>query len=69
MGGVIDEHILLRIKALQDMNKIDRITWCYYNDNELEYYKELCELIKLTNVKYKKSTDLCFSIDDDRRNY
>lgn len=55
----VDGHIILRLEALYNANKIDSITIAYYSDKDLERYKRVlkkCEFYKI--VKYVKSSDI-----------
>lgn len=59
-GGVIDEHILIRLLAMHNKNQLKNITFAFYCDSELSYYKELTALYTLKNVNYIKSSEFNF---------
>lgn len=61
LGAIIDEHILLRLQALQNQNKKLTITFAYYSDQELQYYHDLVEEFSLNNVSFLRSNQLTFS--------
>lgn len=60
-GGVIDEHILLRLKGLQNKNQLEYITIAYYNDSDLVHFKDLIEYYKIENVNYLSTSDFTFT--------
>ena len=60
-GGIIDEHILIRLKGLQNRKQLDNITIAYYSESDLFRYKELIEHYKLDNVSYTNAVDFAFS--------
>lgn len=62
-GGVIDEHILIRLLAMQNRNQLKSITFAFYSDSELNYYEELTELYNLKNVTYIRSSEFNFTIN------
>ncbi len=62
MGGVVDEHILIRLQGLQTQHQLEHITFTYYADSELQHLQELVELYGIKNVMYKKSSAFLFSI-------
>ena len=62
LGGVIDEHILIRIAGLQNLKQLNEVTFAYYDDREYEHYEELVSLYGIENVNYVSSRDLQFSI-------
>ena len=57
IGGIIDDHILNRIKKLQDSKKIKDVTISYYNNKEKEYFKELIECFGLYNIELKDTKE------------
>ena len=61
LGAIIDEHILLRLDILQNQNRELSITFAYYSDQELEYYRDLVEEINLKNVSFIRSNQFLFS--------
>lgn len=62
IGGIIDEHILLRISGLQNQKQLENVTFSYYVDKELTYFQELAEYFNIKNVYFRKSTEFLFTI-------
>jgi hypothetical protein len=62
IGGIIDEHILLRISGLQEQKQLENVTFSYYVDNELVHFQELVEYFNIKNVNFEKSTKYHFTI-------
>ncbi len=63
VGGVVDEHILMRLCGLQTQKQLDRITISYYSDSDKERYIELARHFFLENVAFVKSSAFDFSIE------
>ena len=62
IGGIVDEHILIRLKGLQNLRKLEKITFAYYSDSELQHYEYLSSYFNLHEVAYIRSSSLPFSI-------
>jgi len=62
IGGIIDEHILVRLEALQQQGWLHNITFTYYSENDLEHYKSLSDYFNLQNVEYLSTHNFNFSI-------
>ena len=62
IGAVIDEHILIRLKGLQNQHRHLKLTFAYYSENDLRYCKDLVETFALTNVSYMPSNSLAFLV-------
>ena len=62
IGAVVDDHILIRLKGLQNQHSNLKLTFAYYNENELKWYKDLVDAYKLINVSYISSSSLPFFI-------
>ena len=62
VGGVIDEHILMRLKGLQEHGQLKNITFACYSDSEKQYYKQLVSCYDIKKVDYKMSSSFNFSI-------
>lgn len=60
IGAVIDEHILIRLIGLQNQHNNLKITFAYYNKNDLKHYQSLVGIYGLSNVAYIPSTSLHF---------
>lgn len=63
IGGVVDEHILIRLQGLQTRNQLDCITFSCYSDSEMGYFKDIVQLHELKNVMFLKSTEFKFTAD------
>lgn len=61
-GGIIDSHILLRLKIMQKKGVLNNITFSYYNQSDLIHYKNLVKLCEFTKIKYLPVTELIFKI-------
>jgi hypothetical protein len=61
-GGIIDEHILIRLNGLQTQGQLENITFSYYSDCDLLHYQQLSDCFGLKNVSYIKSTSFDFFI-------
>ncbi|MGL6057707.1 MAG: hypothetical protein ACRC17_05275 [Culicoidibacterales bacterium] len=62
IGGIIDEHLLIRLHTLQENGLLDKITFAYYNEKDLQHYRQLVSLYKLGNVTYAHTSMFQFSI-------
>lgn len=61
-GGIVDEHILMRLEGLQNKKQLGKITFSYYSDPEMEYFEKLIDYFELKNTTLLKSTEFDFSI-------
>lgn len=61
-GGIIDEHLLIRLHTLQENGFLDKITFAYYSEKDLQHYQQLVVLHKLKNVTYENTSTFQFSI-------
>jgi hypothetical protein len=62
VGGIVDEHILMRLQGMQNQGQLECITFAYYSDDAFQHYKKLSQLFGLSDVDYIKSSSLSFSI-------
>lgn len=62
IGGIVDEHILLRLNALQLKDKLQNITFGYYSDKDLQHYRDISDRYELKRVNYIKTSSLPFLI-------
>ena len=62
IGGIIDSHILLRLKALQEKGILNNIIFSYFTHKDLEHYKRLIILFSLKSVSFVSVNDINFSI-------
>lgn len=62
VGGIVDEHLLIRFKELQNKSKLKNITFAFYNEDDKERYRKLVDFYGLINVMWIQSNELKFSI-------
>jgi len=62
IGGVIDEHILLRLKGLQTQGQLGDIVFACHTDCDMQHYMKLTALFNLQNVEYINSSTLKFDV-------
>lgn len=56
IGTVVDEHILLRIAGLQNLNKLKNVTVSYYSEKEKNYFESIFKYYGIKNIKFLHST-------------
>lgn len=61
-GGIIDEHILLRIKGLQDTEKLEHLDVTYFDENEQTHLQEVLDECQIKNYRLIKCQDFNFHI-------
>jgi hypothetical protein len=47
VGGIVDEHILIRLKGMQNQDQLKRITFAYYSDCDFRHYEYLSNYFEL----------------------
>ena len=62
VGAFVDEHVLLRLKGLQNKNANLKVTFAYYNECILEHYRQVADVYDLKNTDFISSTELLFHI-------
>lgn len=62
VGGLVDEHILWRIKAMLDSECLEHVDVAYFNDKEKEHFLEIMEAEKISKFSLVKSQELLFSV-------
>lgn len=62
IGGIIDEHILIRLKEMQNLGQLRKITFAYYSESDYQHYEYLSDYFGLSEVSFIKSSSLPFSI-------
>jgi hypothetical protein len=62
IGGVVDEHVLMRLQGLQTQKQLDDVTFTYYAESELKHFEELVDYYDIKRVTYKKSSEFLFTI-------
>lgn len=63
VGTVIDEHILLRITGLQNIEKLSNVTVSYFSENEKDYFMALFEDYGIKNIKFIHASHFDFNIE------
>ena len=61
-GGIIDDHILQRLRVMQSSRQLSNITFAYYSDKDKHHYEQLAALFNLRNVDYIPSQLFDFHI-------
>ena len=61
-GAIIDEHILMRIKGMQDLGILNQVDITYFNDEEKRYFEEVMEAVMIKKFDLIKCQDFRFSI-------
>lgn len=62
IGGIVDEHILIRLQGLQTQKQLEYVTFTYYADSELKHFQELVDYYEIKRVIYKKSSEFVFTM-------
>lgn len=61
-GGIIDEHILLRIRGLQDTEKLEHLDVTYFDEAEQTHLQEVLDECQIRNYRLIKCQDFNFHI-------
>ena len=61
IGTVVDEHILIRIKGLQNLGKLNNVTISYHWEEEKEYFEMLFNTYEIQNVQYINTSEFAFN--------
>ena len=61
-GGIIDEHILLRIRRLQDTEKLEHLDVTYFDENEQTHLQEVLDECQIRNFRLIRCQDFNFHI-------
>lgn len=61
-GGIIDEHILVRISGLQESGKLNQVDVTYYDESEREHLHEVLEACMVPNYRLISCQDFDFHI-------
>ena len=61
-GAIIDEHVLMRIKGMQDLGILNQVDITYYNDEEKRHFEEVTEAVMIKKYDLIKCQDFRFSI-------
>lgn len=62
LGGIVDEHILLRINGLQEQGKLNHVDVSYFDDNEKQHLIEVLDETKVRQYNLVKSQTYNFVI-------
>lgn len=63
-GSVIDEHIFIRIKGLQNRGLLKTVTISYFSEYEKSYFEMLLNYYKIDNFKLINSREFNFNINN-----
>lgn len=66
IGGIIDEHILWRIKALQDLGRLNKIV-VICSENEMSYMKQVMESQNIIKFQIVNYNDFSFSTSREKK--
>lgn len=61
-NSYIDDHILKRMNYLQNTNRLNSITFAYFDEKDKIRYKHLAKIFGLKNVSYILSSEFKFTI-------
>lgn len=61
-GGIIDEHILVRICGLQESGKLNQVDVTYYDECEREHLHEVLEACMVPNYRLINCQDFNFHV-------
>ena len=61
-GGIIDEHILVRICGLQESGKLNQVDVTYYDEGEREHLHEVLEACMVPNYRLIRCQDFNFHV-------
>lgn len=62
VGAFVDEHILLRLKGLQNKHTNLKVTFAYYDECILEHYHQVADVYDLKYTNFIPSAELLFHI-------
>lgn len=60
-GAIIDEHVLERIKVLQDLKMLNQVDITYFNNEEERHLEEVMEAVAIKKYDLIKCRDFAFS--------
>jgi hypothetical protein len=63
IGTCIDDHIVIRLKALQDMNLVNKVSVCYHNETSYEHLNGLFIESGIKNLDFIKSSEFNYNIN------
>lgn len=47
IGAMVDEHILIRIKSMQNLGLLNKVALAYFNEVEKKYIEEVMEAVNI----------------------
>lgn len=62
LGGIIDEHILLRIRGLQDTEKLEHLDVTYFDEAEQTHLQEVLDECQIKKYRLIKCQDFNFHV-------
>lgn len=61
IGGIVDEHILVRVKAMLDSGELRHFDITYFSEDEKKRFIEVMEAVKISEYTLVKCQDLIFA--------
>lgn len=61
-GAIIDEHILMRVNAMQNLGLVNEIDITYFDDKEREHINEVLEIMMIKNYRLIQCSNFNFTI-------
>lgn len=62
IGAIVDEHILIRIKGMQNLGLLNKVDISYFNEVEKKYLEEVMEAVNIKEYALVKCQDYEFNI-------
>ncbi|MBI6875621.1 hypothetical protein [Clostridium aciditolerans] len=62
-GTIVDEHVIIRIKGLQNLKQLKNVFISYYSEEEKEYFQLLGEYYGIKNFQLIHANEFNFSIE------
>lgn len=62
VGSVIDEHILWRLRGMQNLKQLNNVFATYYSEDERNYFKLLFQYYKINNFQIIHASEFDFKI-------
>lgn len=63
LGGIIDEHILLRINGMQELGLLNEVDITYFSEKEKQHLEEVMESAMVKKYNLLRCQDFDFTID------
>lgn len=66
IGGIIDDHILLRIAELQKAGRLNQVDVTYFDENEKQHLHDVLNTCEVQNYRLIKCQDFDFQIQETK---